>query len=129
MKSRFGGYFDSILDRYADGFIVLGIALGLYRTQPHWWILLVSALALIGAPMSMMIKDRFKINFRRDYNSDEMDGPAKFLLANWDGRIFIISLGGIFNQLLFVLIILVITTNLLALYRLIRVWYFEKSEP
>jgi len=79
--------------------------------------------------MSMMIKDRFKINFRRDYNSDEMDGPAKFLLANRDGRIFIIFLGGIFNQLLFVLIILVITTNLLALYRLIRVWYFEKSEP
>ena len=50
--SRHGAFLDSVLDRYADGAMVIGMILYLVRLPPPWptWtILLVGAIALIGS--------------------------------------------------------------------------------
>ena len=50
--SRSGAFWDSVLDRYADGAMVIGMAVYLLRLSTplaHWVLILASALALIGS--------------------------------------------------------------------------------
>ena len=60
-KSKFGEMFDSILDRYGDYLIVIGMTFSWYSTTNHNAALLVGAAALTGMPMSMLLK---KISYR-----------------------------------------------------------------
>jgi CDP-L-myo-inositol myo-inositolphosphotransferase len=116
-----GTSFDSILDRYGDGIIILGMAYYSYIHEPNIWVVIISVIALIGSPMSMMVKDTFFRAFRERYDADKMDGPAKFLLAGRDGRLFLIFAAGVSGQVFAIIVMLAFTTNLLALYRTIKV--------
>src|SRR5437868_6657892 len=48
MASRFGGLFDSVLDRYADGLIVAGMAWYAYQREDWAQPLLVGFVAIVG---------------------------------------------------------------------------------
>jgi len=126
-STRYGSYFDSILDRYGDTAIIIGMAYASYGVFPDISIIVVTSFALIGSAMSMMSKDSFFKTFGVRYNAGKMDGYGKYLLANRDGRLFLIFLAGITGQVLLVLGILAITTNLLAIYRLVNARRLAKS--
>jgi len=119
--SPFGGYMDSILDRYADLFLIFGMSSYVYSRQPTGTVLLISFLALMGAPMSMLCKERFYSAFGLPFIPDQMDGWTRHLPANRDGRLFIIMVSGILNQVLYGLLALGIITNFQTLYRLFSV--------
>ena len=127
-STKFGSYFDSILDRYGDTAIILGMAYSSYVALPNIAIVVVTSFALIGSAMSMMSKDAFFKTFGVRYNAGKMDGYGKYLIANRDGRLFLIFLGGITGQVFLILGILAITTNLLALYRLVKARSLAKKE-
>ncbi|GGK30225.1 CDP-alcohol phosphatidyltransferase [Caldalkalibacillus thermarum] len=121
LQSQYGGLVDAILDRYADFFIVAGMA--------YWWCLqtdqpimalLVSAAALSGIPMSMLVKEKYKALTGRTYIPETDDGLWRYLPANRDGRLFIVMLGGIFNLIPATLILLAVTTHLAAIVRLVQ---------
>ena len=116
--SPFGGYMDSILDRYADLFLIFGMSSYVYTQQPSAMVLLVSFLALMGAPMSMLCKERFYSAFGVPFVPDQMDGWTRHLPANRDGRLFIIMVSGILDQVLYGLLALGVITNFQTLYRL-----------
>ncbi|MCD5401291.1 NTP transferase domain-containing protein [candidate division NPL-UPA2 bacterium] len=116
-SSIYGGYFDSILDRYADALIILGMSYYLYSQSPSLFLLLISALALIGSPMSMLTKEKYHALTGRAYIPQEQDGWMRLLPANRDGRLFVIMLGGLFNLVLPALIILAVVTNLQTIFR------------
>jgi hypothetical protein len=95
---------------------------------PEQWVLLTALLALLGSGMSMMSRDAFFRSFGKRYNPADMDGVAKLLFAGRDGRLFLIFLGGVTNQVLLAMAILAVTTNLLAIYRLLKISRLKKSQ-
>lgn len=120
LKSKFGGLFDSVLDRYADFFIVFGMAYAWYSETNHLFALIISALVLTGIPMSMLFKEKFHSITGKPYISETHDGIFHYLPANRDGRLFIIFLGGIFNLIPLALTLLAIFTHLLVVVRLYK---------
>lgn len=120
LKSNYGALFDSILDRYGDYIIVMGMTYGWYLQTPDPLVFLTGAIALAGIPMSMLFKEKFQALTGKTYLPEIYDGIFRYLPANRDGRLFLIMLGGIFNQLGIVLILLAIITHFQALLRLAK---------
>lgn len=120
LKSNYGALFDAILDRYADYLLVLGMAWAWLGEGASFWAWLVSAAALTGIPMSMLIKEKYHALTGRTFIPEECDGFSRFLPANRDGRLFIIMLGGIFHLVPLALGMLAAVSHLQALIRLYR---------
>jgi CDP-L-myo-inositol myo-inositolphosphotransferase len=112
--SMFGGFLDSMLDRYSDAIIMLGMsyaALSMHgQTAEN---LLISLGALFGSLLVSYSRARadsaLKITFKRGFS-----GYA----ANRDIRLFIVMLGGVSNQILASLLVLAVLTNLVVVKRL-----------
>jgi len=111
-----GGFLDSLLDRYGDVAIVIGLIL---NTLPYVGsapeFLLISMMAIFGSLMVSYSRSRaegIKIIFRKG-----ISGYA----ANRDIRLFLIMIGGILNQPYITLIILAALTNLVVLVRILEV--------
>lgn len=110
--SSFGGFFDSVLDRYADVIILSGMSCSILIPFPRLEILLIVFAALFGSLMvsysRALIESNLKIVFRSGFS-----GYA----ANRDVRLFIIMICGILNQVLIALLILAVITNLVIIKR------------
>ena len=105
MESDFGGWFDAVLDRYADAFLLLGLLWHVYMPNPSSLVLMVGFLAIIGS-------------FMNSYTADKYDGimKTKFekgreIRIGRDVRIALISVGAILNIPLLVLFLVAILTN------------------
>ena len=112
-QSRFGGYLDRFLDRYADGFIILGITFACFRSVGANWVWLLGVFALMGSFMNSYTAlqyDEFLI-------SKAFINQRTFRMGR-DIRLFIIFIGAVLNQLIVVLLILAIVTNAESLRRL-----------
>lgn len=120
LQSNYGALFDSILDRYGDFIIVIGMTYGWYIQTSNPLVPLIGSIALAGIPMSMLFKEKFHALTGKTYLSEIHDGVFRYLPANRDGRLFLIMLGGIFNQLGSVLILLAVITHFQALLRLVK---------
>lgn len=118
LKSAYGGLFDAVLDRYADFIILLGMACTWYLNTGSSLSLLISAAALAGLPMSMLLKEKFHALTGRPFLPEYHDGIFRYLPANRDGRLFIIMLGGMFNLIPAALAFLAAVTHFQALARL-----------
>ena len=115
--STFGEWLDRILDRYADGFMILGMTFASWKTLGYDWVWLVGFLALTGT-------------FMNSYTAQPYDRLLKKNLINGrqfrlgrDVRIFIIFLGALFNQLFLVLMLLAVITNLESIRRIFVLRY------
>jgi len=112
-QSKFGEFLDRTLDRYADGFIVLGITYACFRLMSSPLVWIIGFLALIGSFMNSYTAlqyDRFITS-----KIKENRRPVRF---GRDIRLFIIFLGALLNQLFFTLIILSLITNVESIRRL-----------
>lgn len=112
-QSKFGGYLDTVLDRYADSLIILGMTFACFRTIEASWVLLVGFLALTGSFMisyTAMQYDKLLISkaFINKRN----------LRVGRDIRLFIVFIGAVLNQLFITLIILAIVSNVECIRRL-----------
>jgi CDP-L-myo-inositol myo-inositolphosphotransferase len=125
LTSRFGAFTDSLLDRLGDGAILVGLGLYAMSESPGPFALVLTGLALLVSPLSMEVKDRFFVVYGRQYVPKDEDCWTQFLLANHDGRMFLICLGGIFALPLVTLGLLVGLGLLQAAYRVWRVRYLE----
>ncbi len=85
--SRFGGYIDSLLDRYVDGAFLALLAYSTLR-EPLWY--LIALLALLGSVMVSYSTERFKAAYGKDAYSSI---PAlRKLPGKRDERIFLTML-------------------------------------
>ena len=117
--SAFGTLLDSLLDRYADGLIVLAMGYYSYTLSPGWAPLLVTAAALLGVPLSMAFKDRYRIAFGCSFTSQADDAWSRYLLPNRDGRLFVAMLGGVSGFVLPALAFTAVVSHLVFLRRLL----------
>ncbi|HOL17489.1 MAG TPA: sugar phosphate nucleotidyltransferase [Bacillota bacterium] len=118
-KSNYGGFIDSILDRYADFLIVIGITYAWYTVKTNSpVVLMVAAAALTGMPMSMLFKEKYHALTGKPFLPEQYDGIFRYLPANRDGRLFVIMWGGIFNLLPAALVILAVAAHCQTFIRL-----------
>ena len=113
MTSVFGGFLDSVLDRYADALIVLGMILWSVSHESYPMVWLVGFLAMTGALSISYTRARIGSKRSLLFNS----GLSSF--ASRDIRLFLIMLGCVTGQVYFCLVAIAILTNLVVLYRLI----------
>jgi len=112
--SEFGGWFDAVLDRYADAFLLFGLTYYVYLPKGNLLYLSIGFLAIIGT-------------FMNSYTADKYDGLMKKKIApgkhyfrmGRDVRMFIIFLGALINQPLLVLFIIAILMNVENIRRII----------
>ena len=122
MTSEFGGFLDSVLDRYADALIVLGMTLWSlsYEGYPQVW--LVGFLAIVGTLSVSYTRARIDPEHRLIFDRGL---PS---IASRDIRLFLIMLGGISGQVYFCLLAIAILTNLVVFYRLVHSYRYLRQK-
>ncbi|MFQ6105145.1 MAG: NTP transferase domain-containing protein [Candidatus Glassbacteria bacterium] len=110
--SVFGKWLDKVLDRYADGLIVLGMTHAVWKATSNELVWLVGFLAMTGTFMNSYTATIYDDLLRKEfikYNS---------MRIGRDVRLFIVFLGALFNQLFITIAILALITNTESIRRL-----------
>jgi len=113
MSSTFGGFLDSILDRYADILIILGLTIWSASNEAYPYIWLAGFVAITGT---------IGVSYSRARVSEESKNyfDRGFLsLASRDVRLFIVMIGAIIGQGYICLIVIAALTHLIIISRLI----------
>ena len=118
MTSEFGGFLDSVLDRYADILIVLGLTLWSLSHESYPGIWLAGFLAIAGTICISYTRARISPNHRHLFDKGLKS------LASRDIRLFLIMIGAVIGQAYFCLITIAAITNLVVLYRLIYMYRY-----
>jgi CDP-L-myo-inositol myo-inositolphosphotransferase len=111
-KSEFGGWFDAVLDRYADAVLLFGLM----------W----HAFAATGTSLSIMLGFAAIVgSFLNSYTADKYDGlmarklqGASYFRLGRDVRVFVIFLGAVLNQPLFTLGVVAVVMNVEVVRRI-----------
>ena len=111
LSSDYGGWFDAVLDRYADAFLLFGLTWYVYSQDLSPWALGIGFLAIIGS-------------FMLSYTADKYDNlmkkrTKKGLRMGRDVRVFLMFLGAILNQAYTVLIVIAVLMNLKTIRRMV----------
>ena len=115
-KSGFGAFLDSVLDRFADVAIIMGVArysLGLYSSD------LVLPAAL-GAVSGGLLVSYVAAKGELDLGSPLRSGFLVTYLASRDVRLFLVMVFGLASRPLLLLGVLAVTTYVSALARLVQ---------
>jgi CDP-L-myo-inositol myo-inositolphosphotransferase len=118
MTSEFGGFLDSVLDRYADILIVLGLTLWSVSHETYSGIWLAGLLAITGIICISYTRARISLNHRHLFDKGFKS------LASRDIRLFLIMLGAVIGQAYFCLIVIAVLTNVVVFYRLIYMYRY-----
>jgi len=115
MATTFGGFLDSVLDRYADVLILLGLTLWSIANENYPGIWLAGSLAIAGTICISYTRARIDADHRHLFDR----GLAS--IASRDIRLMLIMLGAVSGQGFICLIVIAALTNLVVFYRLIHI--------
>ncbi|MBA7675970.1 Bifunctional IPC transferase and DIPP synthase [subsurface metagenome] len=113
MSSDFGGFLDSILDRYADILIILGLTIWAASNEVYPYIWLAGFLAITGTIGVSYSRARISAELRHHFDWGLLS------LASRDIRLLIVMIGAIIGQGYFSLIVIATLTHLVIISRLI----------
>ena len=113
-SSDFGGWFDAVLDRYADAFLLFGLTWHLLAVEVNSWILFVGFMAIIGSFMLSYTADKYDNLMRERIRAGGKTG----LRMGRDVRVFLIFLGAVANMVLPVLVLIAVVMNVETLRRI-----------
>lgn len=113
--TKFGAFLDSVLDRYSDAFLFLGI--GIYLFTDPLNVLLVG-LTLIGT---------FFVSYARA-RAEGLGLTCTTGLMERTERMILMSIGGIFDIFVPVLWILLVLTHFTALQRIHYIWSMTRTK-
>lgn len=99
--SKYGAWFDAVLDRVVDVAIITGMTYGCFSAtgQPLVWVL--GTMALTASLLISYSEARYETAFGRRMPSSRAAVPAKR-----DARLFLVMLGGLLNQVVLALVVL-----------------------
>jgi CDP-L-myo-inositol myo-inositolphosphotransferase len=104
LETNFGGWFDAVLDRYADAFLLFGLTYHVYQIMNNPVIMIIGFLAIIGSLINSYTADKYDILMASK-------GTQYFRIGR-DLRIFVIFLGGLLNQSTLALIAIALIMNI-----------------
>lgn len=111
LTSDYGRWFDAILDRYADAFLLFGLIWYVYNHNPTSIVLGVGFLAIIGSFMVSYTADK--------YDKLMANRIGRGVRIGRDVRVFLIFLGAVLNQPYAVLIVIAVLMNLETIRRIV----------
>jgi len=110
-ESAFGAFLDSVVDRYSDLVVLLGIVLFYERKDDPAGVFLTMA-TLVGTIMVSYTKAR----------AQSIGLKCEIGLMARPERMIVLIVGGVFHLLTPAVIVLALLTNLTALHRIVHVW-------
>ena len=116
--TRFGGFFDSVLDRYSD----LGLLIGLlvwYGSIGRFSYVVLTAVAMIACVMVSYVRARAE-------NSIPM---CKVGFMERPERVVLVIIGALFDRMAPVLWVIAVLSNLTVVHRMIYTWQECKRMP
>jgi choline kinase/phosphatidylglycerophosphate synthase len=111
LSSDYGRWVDSVLDRYADAFLLFGLTWYVYRQYLSSWALAIGFLAIIGTFMLSYTADKYDKLMKNRIHKEIRIGR--------DVRVFLIFLGAIFNQAYLILVVIAVLMNLETIRRIV----------
>jgi len=118
-ESRFGGWLDSVLDRYVDFTFLVVLAI----VSKAW---IAAIFAIFGTVMVSYSTERYKAAYFEDiYRKIPL---MKYLLGKRDERIFIVMVFCILGYIAELLWLLAILTNLRVIVTILAVWKYKVSK-
>ena len=105
-ETAFGGWFDAVLDRYADAFLLFGLTYYVYLVDTNFLYITIGFLAIIGTFMNSYTADKYDGLMKKKIESKR----HRFRIGR-DVRVFIIFLGALANQVVFTLVLIAAMTN------------------
>ncbi len=110
--SKFGGFFDSTVDRYSEIIVYVGLLWYILGTEDWKWGAMLVLLSATGAVMVSYARAR----------AEAAGWKASVGILARPERVVVLSLGLIIDRPMWALIILAIATNLTAVMRMAHVW-------
>jgi len=121
-SSALGGWFDAVLDRYADAFLLFGLICHIYFLNDNFLYIIVGFLALTGTFMNSYTADKYDTLMKRRLGPED-----DYFRIGRDVRILIIFLGALINQILLILFIIGVVTNVENVRRVLILSKDEKK--
>ena len=88
LETKFGKWLDSVLDRYADGFLLGGLTLNAFIRFKNNWSIVIGILAIMGSLINSYIAMKYDELMKRK-------GKIRYFRIGRDTRLFLIFLGAI----------------------------------
>jgi CDP-diacylglycerol--glycerol-3-phosphate 3-phosphatidyltransferase len=113
--TRFGGFFDSVLDRYSD----LGVLVGLlvyYASINRFFYVVLTAIVMTGTVMVSYTRAR----------AENTIPKCKVGFLERPERVVLIIIGALFNRMAQVLWVIAILSNVTVIHRMIYTWQETK---
>ncbi len=113
-ESDYGAWFDAVLDRYADAFLLFGLTYHVYSLSGNHPSLLIGFMAILGTFMNSYTADKYDGFMKKKL------GPGEhYFRMGRDVRMFIIFIGALINQPLLILVIIAILMNIENIRRVV----------
>jgi len=109
--TRFGGFFDSVLDRYSDLALFIGL-LVYYASINRFGYIVLTAVVMTGSVMVSYVRAR----------AENTIPKCKVGFLERPERVVLIIIGGLFNRIAAVLWVIAVLSNLTVIHRMIYTW-------
>jgi CDP-diacylglycerol--glycerol-3-phosphate 3-phosphatidyltransferase len=109
--TRFGGFFDSVLDRYSDLALFMGL-LVYYASINRFFYIVLTAIVMTGSVMVSYTRARAENSIPK----------CKVGFLERPERVVLIIIGALFNRMAPVLWVIAIFSNLTVIHRMIYTW-------
>jgi len=113
--TRFGGFFDSVLDRYSDLALFMGLLVWYSNINRPFYIVL-TAIVMTGSVMTSYTRAR----------AENTIPKCKVGFMERPERVVLIIIGALFDRMAQVLWVLAILSNLTVIHRMIYTWQEAK---
>lgn len=110
--SQFGGFLDSVIDRYADLLIFLGLCFYYYYNH-NLFLFLCTFFVIAGSLLTSYTRARAEVFLNQKCNVGLIERPE---------RIILLGVGALFNILNYILPLLAILSNITVFQRIYFVW-------
>lgn len=112
LKTKWGAFFDTVIDRYVDIIIIFGMIYGYWLTTHNETILIMGFFVVSSLILDIFTSREIKVVTRK-----KIKWPI--LNIKRDTRLLILSLGAITNQTFLTMVILLLILNFKIIFRLV----------
>src|SRR3974390_47693 len=109
--TRFGGFFDSVLDRYSDLALYMGL-LVYYASINRFFYIVLTAIVMTGSVMTSYTRARAENSIPK----------CKVGFLERPERVVLIIIGALFDRMAPVLWVIAVLSNLTVIHRMIYTW-------
>ena len=113
LESDYGGWFDAVLDRYADALLLFGLTWHAFLKSAEGLTLFVGFMAIIGSFMLSYTADKYDNLMRSRF-----EGRGGLRMGR-DVRVFLIFVGGLLNQPFLTLLVIAVLMNIETVRRMV----------